>query len=78
MNFLTTQEVVRRRYSRLLKEQKPLPDLILMDGGKVQMRAAMEVLEDELGLSIPIAGMVRMRSIRPLICYMEKIMNKSN
>ena len=57
--FLTTQEVVRRRYSRLLKEQKPLPDLILMDGGKVQMRAAMEVLEDELGLSIPIAGMVK-------------------
>lgn len=57
--FNTTQEVIRRRYSRLLKEQKPLPDLILMDGGKIQMRAAREVIEDELGLSIPIAGMVK-------------------
>lgn len=57
--FATTQEVIRRRYSRLLKEQKPLPDLILMDGGKIQMRAAQEVIEDELGLSIPIAGMVK-------------------
>lgn len=57
--FATTQEVIRRRYSRLLKEHKPLPDLILMDGGAIQINAAKEVLEDELGLSIPVAGMVK-------------------
>lgn len=57
--FATTQEVIRRRYSRLLKEGAPLPDLILMDGGKIQVNAAREVLEDELGLSIPVAGMVK-------------------
>ena len=45
--FATTQEVIRRRYSRLLREGAKLPDLILMDGGKIQMRAALEVLEDE-------------------------------
>lgn len=57
--FATTQEVIRRRYTRLLKEEKPLPDLILMDGGKIQVHAAKEVIEDELGLSIPVAGMVK-------------------
>lgn len=55
----TTQEVIRRRYSRLLKENKPLPDLILMDGGKVQVNGAIDILENELGLNIPIAGMVK-------------------
>ena len=55
----TTQEVVRRRYSRLLKEGKPLPDLILMDGGKIQVNGAIDILENELGLSIPVAGMVK-------------------
>lgn len=55
----TTQEVVRRRYSRLLKEGQPLPDLILMDGGKIQVNGAIDVLENELGLSIPVAGMVK-------------------
>jgi len=53
------KEVVRRRYSRLLKEDLPLPDLILIDGGKGQMHAAMDVLENELGLSIPVCGMVK-------------------
>ena len=57
--FATTQEVIRRRYSRLLREKADLPDLVLMDGGKIQMKAAMEVLEDELGLSIPVCGMVK-------------------
>ena len=57
--FATTQEVIRRRYSRLLREKADLPDLILMDGGKIQMKAAMEVLEDELGLTIPVCGMVK-------------------
>ncbi|WP_423188479.1 excinuclease ABC subunit UvrC [Alkalibacterium sp. f15] len=57
--FATTQEVIRRRYSRLLKEKKPLPDLILMDGGKVQVNAAVDVLQNEFGLDIPVAGMVK-------------------
>lgn len=55
----TMKEVIRRRYSRLLKENKELPGLILIDGGKGQMRAAREVLEDELGLQIPICGLAK-------------------
>lgn len=57
--FASTQEVIRRRYSRLLRENKELPDLILMDGGKIQIRAARDVLENELGIDIPVAGMVK-------------------
>lgn len=57
--FATTQEVVRRRYSRLLKEHADLPDLLLMDGGQIEVRAAKEVLVDELGLDLPVAGMVK-------------------
>ncbi|MBS4761355.1 excinuclease ABC subunit UvrC [Carnobacteriaceae bacterium zg-ZUI252] len=57
--FATTQEVIRRRYIRALKEKTPLPDLILMDGGEIQVNAAREVLEDELGLNIAVAGMVK-------------------
>lgn len=55
----TTQEIIRRRYSRLLKENGKLPDLILMDGGLIQVNAAKDVLENELGLTIPVAGMVK-------------------
>lgn len=57
--YATTQEVIRRRYSRLLKEKKDMPDLILMDGGKVQVNAAVDVLQNEFGLDIPVAGMVK-------------------
>ncbi|MBG9980833.1 excinuclease ABC subunit UvrC [Facklamia sp. DSM 111018] len=57
--FAHTQEIIRRRYTRLLKENKALPDLILMDGGIIQTRAARDVLENELGLAIPVAGMVK-------------------
>ncbi|RPA60568.1 excinuclease ABC subunit UvrC [Aerococcus agrisoli] len=57
--FATTQEVIRRRYGRLLKENGQMPDLILMDGGAIEVNAAREVLEDELGLDIPVAGMVK-------------------
>lgn len=53
------REVVRRRYIRVLKEELPLPDLVLIDGGKGQIEAAREVIEDELGLSIPIAGLAK-------------------
>ncbi|MBM7618085.1 excinuclease ABC subunit C [Weissella uvarum] len=54
-----TMEVIRRRYTRLLKEGAELPDLILMDGGEIQLNAAKEVVEDELGLDIPVAAMVK-------------------
>ncbi|WP_313891654.1 excinuclease ABC subunit UvrC [Psychrobacillus sp.] len=53
------REVVRRRYIRVLKDQLPLPDLIVIDGGKGQVEAAREIIEDELGLSIPIAGLAK-------------------
>lgn len=53
------REVVRRRYIRVLKENLPLPDLVLIDGGKGQIEAAREVIEDELNLSLPIAGLAK-------------------
>ena len=53
------REVVRRRYTRVLKDELPLPDLIVIDGGKGHMEAAREIIEDELGLSIPIAGLAK-------------------
>jgi excinuclease ABC subunit C len=53
------QEVIRRRYWRVLKEQMPLPDLVLIDGGKGQIECAKDVLENELGLDIPVAGLAK-------------------
>lgn len=58
-DYETMREVIRRRYARVLKEDFPLPDLIIVDGGKGQMSAARDVLENELGLSIPLAGLVK-------------------
>jgi excinuclease ABC subunit C len=58
-DYESMREVIRRRYERVLKENLPMPDLIVVDGGKGQMRAAMEVLEDELGLFIPVCGLVK-------------------
>jgi excinuclease ABC subunit C len=58
-DYETMREVVRRRYTRVLKEELPLPDLIIVDGGKGQMSAAQDVLENELGLDIPLAGLVK-------------------
>lgn len=52
-------EVIRRRYRRVLRDNLPLPDLIIIDGGKGQMAVARDVLEHELGLSIPIAGLAK-------------------
>lgn len=58
-DYASMQEVVRRRYSRLLEEGSPLPDLILTDGGKGQMEVVRQVIEDELHLQIPIAGLTK-------------------
>lgn len=58
-DYETMREVVRRRYKRVLKEKLPLPDLIIVDGGKGQMSAALDVLENELGLDIPLCGLAK-------------------
>ncbi len=58
-DYETMREVIRRRYTRVLKENLPLPDLIIVDGGKGQMSAALSVLEDELGLDIPLCGLAK-------------------
>lgn len=58
-DYASMQEVVRRRYSRMIEEQTPLPDLIITDGGKGQMEVVREVVEDELNLQIPIAGLAK-------------------
>lgn len=58
-DYASMQEVVRRRYSRLLEEGNPLPDLIFTDGGKGQMEVVRQVIEDELHLQIPIAGLAK-------------------
>ena len=58
-DYASMQEVVRRRYSRMIEEETPLPDLIITDGGKGQMEVVREVIEDELHLKIPIAGLAK-------------------
>ena len=58
-DYASMQEVVRRRYSRRIEEETPLPDLIITDGGKGQMEVVREVIEDELHLEIPIAGLAK-------------------
>ncbi len=58
-DYAAMREVVRRRYSRVLKDGLPLPDLIIIDGGKGQIESAREIVEDELGLDIPIAGLAK-------------------
>ncbi|MEK4714326.1 excinuclease ABC subunit UvrC [Sporosarcina sp. FSL K6-5500] len=58
-DYAAMREVVRRRYIRVLKDDLPLPDLIVIDGGKGHMEAAREIIEDELNLSIPIAGLAK-------------------
>lgn len=58
-DYASMKEVVRRRYSRMVEEQTPLPDLIITDGGKGQMEVVREVVEDELHLQIPIAGLAK-------------------
>ena len=58
-DYASMQEVVRRRYSRAIEEGSPLPDLIITDGGKGQMEVVRQVVEDELHLHIPIAGLAK-------------------
>jgi len=58
-DYASMQEVVRRRYSRMMEEGTPLPDLIITDGGAGQMSVVRAVVEDELGLNIPIAGLAK-------------------
>ena len=58
-DYASMKEVVRRRYSRLIEEGKPLPNLIITDGGKGQMEVVRQVIEDELHINIPIAGLAK-------------------
>ena len=63
-DYASMKEVVRRRYQRAIDEESPLPDLIITDGGKGQMEVVREVIEDELHLDIPIAGLAKDRKHR--------------
>ena len=58
-DYASMQEVVRRRYTRMVEEKTPLPDLIITDGGKGQMDVVRQVIEGELHLNIPIAGLAK-------------------
>ena len=58
-DYASMKEVVGRRYQRLLEEQQPLPDLIIADGGKGQMEVIRQVIQDDLNLDIPIAGLAK-------------------
>ena len=58
-DYASMKEVVHRRYTRLLEEEQPLPDLIIADGGKGQMEVIRQVIQDELNLDIPIAGLAK-------------------
>ena len=58
-DYASMKEVVRRRYTRLIEEEQTLPDLIIADGGKGQMEVIREVIQDELNLEIPIAGLAK-------------------
>ena len=58
-DYASMKEIVRRRYQRAIEEQTPLPDLIITDGGKGQMEVVRQVIEDELHLDIPIAGLAK-------------------
>ncbi|MBX5437581.1 MAG: excinuclease ABC subunit UvrC [Alicyclobacillaceae bacterium] len=58
-DYESMREVIRRRYTRVLREKLPLPDLIVIDGGKGQLAAAMDVLENELDLELPVCGLAK-------------------
>ncbi|MDQ0188237.1 excinuclease ABC subunit UvrC [Alicyclobacillus cycloheptanicus] len=58
-DYASMKEVIRRRYTRVLREKLPLPDLIVIDGGKGQLAAALDVLENELDLHVPVCGLAK-------------------
>ncbi|WP_046174008.1 excinuclease ABC subunit UvrC [Domibacillus indicus] len=58
-DYASMREVIRRRYTRVLRDQLPLPDLIVIDGGKGQIEAARDILLNELGLDVPVAGLAK-------------------
>ncbi|MHB1682753.1 MAG: excinuclease ABC subunit UvrC [Bacilli bacterium] len=58
-DYASMREVIRRRYTRLLREHHPLPDLVLVDGGRGQISAALDVLENELSLDLPVCGLAK-------------------
>ena len=58
-DYASMKEVVHRRYTRLIEEEQPLPDLIIADGGKGQMEVIRQVIQDELNIDIPIAGLAK-------------------
>ncbi|PTO40372.1 excinuclease ABC subunit C [Enterococcus mundtii] len=58
-DYASMREVIYRRYARVIREELPLPDLILIDGGKGQVDVAKDVLENQLGIDIPVAGMAK-------------------
>ncbi len=58
-DYASMKEVVRRRYTRMIEEGEPLPDLIITDGGRGQMEVVREVIQDELNIDIPIAGLAK-------------------
>ncbi|CAH1190002.1 UvrABC system protein C [Paenibacillus plantiphilus] len=58
-DYETMREVIRRRYERVLKDELQPPDLIVVDGGRGQISAALDILENELGLAIPVCGLVK-------------------
>ncbi|WP_301357929.1 excinuclease ABC subunit UvrC [Enterococcus spodopteracolus] len=58
-DYASMREVIYRRYARVIREEMPLPDLILIDGGKGQVDVAKDVLENQLGIDIPVAGMAK-------------------
>lgn len=58
-DYESMREVVRRRYTRVLRDKLPLPDLIVVDGGKTHLRAVLDVLENELDLDVPVCGLAK-------------------
>lgn len=70
-DYASMREVIFRRYSRVKHEGLVAPDLIIIDGGLGQVNAAREVIEDRLGLTIPIAGLQKMISTRPMNCSLK-------
>lgn len=58
-DYASMREVIRRRYSRVLREHLPLPDLVMVDGGRAQIAAAQDVLENELSLELPVCGLAK-------------------